>query len=117
MTKDRHKQILKVCRNAWVTFHKVKNQSCNCQERYLFLLQNMFAKDQTGAYNLLPIKEQCGVKDPYVMQYGKEAGTMRNFTYHDTCACVKDPSKNQRFENIYHFTTHTFCSQHQLQSC
>ena len=64
----------------------------------------MFAKDQTGAYNLLPIKEQCGVKDPYVMQYGKEAGTMRNFTYHDTCACVKDPSKNQRFENIYYHT-------------
>ena len=24
MNKDRHKAILKVCRNAWVTFHKVR---------------------------------------------------------------------------------------------
>ena len=51
----------------------------------------MFAKDESGAYNLLPIKEQCGVTDPYVISYGKEAGTMRDFTWSDTCACVRNP--------------------------
>ena len=58
--------------------------------KYLYF-QNMFAKDESGAYNLLPIKEQCGVTDPYVISYGKEAGTMRDFTWADTCACVKNP--------------------------
>ena len=53
----------------------------------------MYAKDETGAYNLLPIKEQCGVVDPYVSQYGALVGTMRDYTYHDTCACVKNPRK------------------------
>ena len=56
----------------------------------------MYAKDETGAYNLLPIKEQCGVKDPYVNQYGALVGTMRDYNYHDTCACVKNPRKNIR---------------------
>ncbi len=51
----------------------------------------MFAKDESGAYNLLPIKEQCGVTDPYVISYGEEAGTMRDFTWSDTCACVRNP--------------------------
>ena len=54
----------------------------------------MFAKDESGAYNLLPIKEQCGVTDPYVISYGKEAGTMRDFTWADTCACVKNPRES-----------------------
>ena len=53
----------------------------------------MYAKDETGAYNLLPIKEKCGVKDPYVNQYGALAGTMRDYTNHDTCTCVKNPRK------------------------
>ena len=74
MTKERHKAILAVCRDAWVTFHEVRT-----------------AKDEGGKYNILPIKEQCGVRDPYVNSYGALAGTMRNYTYHDTCACVKDP--------------------------
>ena len=52
----------------------------------VYICQNMYAKDETGAYNLLPIKEQCGVKDPYVNQYGALVGTMRDYTYHDTCA-------------------------------
>ena len=54
----------------------------------------MFAKDESGAYNLLPIKEQCGVTAPYVISYGKEAGTMRDFTWADTCACVKNPRES-----------------------
>ena len=60
----------------------------------------MYAKDETGAYNLLPIKEQCGVKDPYVNQYGALVGTMRDYTYHDTCACVKNPRKNLRYPPV-----------------
>ena len=70
-------------------------QGLNNFVKYCFFkqstLQNIFAQDETGAYNLLPIKEQCGVKDPYVNQYGEEAGTMREYNYHDTCACVKNP--------------------------
>ena len=57
----------------------------------------MFAKDESGAYNLLPIKEQCGVTDPYVISYGEEAGTMRDFTWADTCACVRSPRKFTTF--------------------
>ena len=58
------------------------------------ICQNMYAKDETGAYNLLPIKEQCGVKDPYVNQYGALVGNMRDYDYHDTCACVKNPRES-----------------------
>ena len=83
MTKEKHKAILEVCRNAWVTFHEVK-----------------IAKDVGGSYNILPIKEQCGVKDPYINAYGELAGTRRNYTYQDTCACVKDPRKtNSKSKN------------------
>ena len=84
MTKEKHRAILEVCRNAWVTFHEVK-----------------IAKDETGAYNILPIKEQCGVKNPYINAYGELAGTWRNYTYHDTCACVKDPCKNVLYGSIF----------------
>ena len=37
----------------------------------------MYAKDETGAYNLLPIREKCGVKDPYVNQCGDHEGLHR----------------------------------------
>ena len=76
MTKEKHKAILEVCRNAWVTFHEVK-----------------IAKDESGAYNILPIKEQCGVINPYINAYGELEGTWRNYTYHDTCGCVNNPRK------------------------
>ena len=84
---------LEVCRKSWVTFGKVQPSTTLLILRNNSKSQNIFAKDETGAYNLLPIKEQCGVRDPYVNQYGKEAGTMRNYTIHDTCACVKNPRK------------------------
>jgi hypothetical protein len=32
---------------------------------------------------LVPVKEQCGVKDPYVREFGQT----RNYTLNDTCAC------------------------------
>ena len=101
MNKNIHKEILKVCRKAWVTFGKVISDpivSHQSSSEIIFFVQNMFAKDESGAYNLLPIKEQCGVTDPYVISYGKEAGTMREFTWADTCACVKNPR-----ESIYSF--------------
>lgn len=98
MNKNIHKEILKVCRKAWVTFGKVIINSDIALKAvilvlkyHLIFVQNMFAKDESGAYNLLPIKEQCGVTDPYVISYGEEAGTMRDFTWADTCACVKNP--------------------------
>ena len=60
----------------------------------------MYAKDETGAYNLLPIKEQCGVKDPYVNQYGALVGNMRDYDYHDTCACVKNPRESIMLQSV-----------------
>ena len=33
----------------------------------------------------MPVKEQCGVRDPYVREYGDNP---RNFTLNDTCACT-----------------------------
>ena len=60
MTKDRHKQILKVCRNAWVTFHKVRNQPCSCQERYVFISSSEHVR-QGPDWSLQPAANQGAV--------------------------------------------------------
>ena len=41
------------------------------------------AKDENGKQYMVPIKEQCGVRNPYVREYG----ALRNFTDEDACAC------------------------------
>ena len=42
---------------------------------------------------LVPIKEQCGVKNPYIEEYGGLQGLNRSFTEEDTCACESPKGK------------------------
>ena len=57
------------------------------------MFKDIYEKDVNAEYTLLPVKERCGVTDPYVREYGELAGTMREYDQSDTCACVKDPSE------------------------
>ena len=36
----------------------------------------------------MPIKEQCGVKNPYIGEYGHLQGFNRSFSFDDTCGCT-----------------------------
>ena len=76
MNTDRHLAILNVCRGAPITFPTAK-----------------ILPDLNNNKYIVPIKEQCGVLNPYVREYGQEMeGELahRELTVDDTCACHDD---------------------------
>ena len=77
MNKERHLAILNVCRGAPITFPTAK-----------------ILPDISNNKYIVPIKEQCGVTNPYVREYGQEMEdpelAQRDLTVDDTCACHED---------------------------
>ena len=78
MNMERHLAILQVCRGAPITFPEAK-----------------ILPDISNNKYLVPIKEQCGVTNPYVREFGQEMLDIpefanRELTVEDTCACSRD---------------------------
>ena len=77
MNSDRHLAILKVCRGSTITFPSAK-----------------ILPDISNNKYIVPIKEQCGVTNPYVREYGQVMEdpelAQRDLTPEDTCACHED---------------------------
>ena len=77
MNKERHLAILDVCRGAPITFPTAK-----------------ILPDINNNKYIVPIKEQCGVTNPYVREYGQEMEdpelAQRDLTVDDTCGCHDD---------------------------
>ena len=57
----------------------------------------------------MPVKEQCGVIDPYVKEYGIKQKLNRDYRLDDICSCKLSSTKNGDNQYIFIPIVNTLC--------